>query len=403
MAEEASSPGVDEVVDRYRATLEALDEGGPSPNALLAALLDRDRVADVLDAARGLPERVQRVAGLDGRLRHLAALTRTADWNGWRQAIGVAPDRWWWWLDEAQGRESRIRNTPWLFAAGLLMTATLGLGADISLKLWGSGAGALSVLSGTLTLLFTSGPLTTRGRELAGWLIERLRLPIRFRAGTMVIASLLFFVLALLLRLVALPAWARGYNDRGVEWLAAGDLAEAQRALDRAVSIDPQYAQGYYNLGAAYLGVGDYDRAVTLFRQSLAADRNLDVAYSGLGYALTELGSPEKAIPVLYGGLAVAQDVTAKGALYTNLGRAFLAAGRLLEAESALQEALGLDGRDAAAHCALAQVAEQAGWAVADVRARWEECLSYADPTTPRGLELAGMARAHLQNLDRGE
>ena len=402
MAGEASNPDVDGVINRYGAALEALDGDKPAPEALLAALLDRDRVALFLDAGNREPERVSRIARLDECLRRAAARVRGADWSNWRQAVAARPTSWWWWLDEAEAREGNKRNLPWLFLSGLLMTATLGLGADISLKLWGSGAGALSVLSGTLTLLFTSGPLTSQGREVAGWLIERLRLPLRFRAGTMVLASLLFFAVALLLRLGALPAWARGYNNRGVELLVAGHLTEAQQALDRAVSIDPQYAQGYYNLGAAYLGVGDYSRAEILFRQSLAADRNLDVAYSGLGHALLLQDSPARAIPVLYGGLAVAQDASVKAAIYTNLGQAFLAVGRLAEAESVLESALALDPHEAAAHCTLALVAEKALRTPPEIRPHWEDCLSYADPTTPRGLELADMARAHLlQEGDR--
>jgi tetratricopeptide (TPR) repeat protein len=403
MAEEAPVPAVDEVVDRYGAALQALDGGAPGADALLAALLARDRVAAGLDPANRLAERVSRVALLDAQLRLRSARVRGADWSGWRHTLSAPESSWWWRLDEAGVKAAAARSTPWLFLSGLLMTATLGLGADISLKLWGSGAGALSVLSGTLTLLFTSGPLTSEVREVAGWLIDRLRLPLRFRAGTMLVASLLFFLLALLLRLVALPAWARAYNDRGVTLLAAGDLAEAQQSLDRAVSIDPHYAQGYYNLGAAYLDVGDYVRAEASFRQALAADRNLDVAYSGLGYALVLQGFPERAIPILYGGLAAAQDQDARVALYANLGRAFLDAGRTADAKVALGQALALDPREAAAHCGLGLVAEAEDRPPAEARAHWEVCLSYADPTTARGLELADLARVRLQQLAGGE
>ncbi len=403
MAEEASGPGVDEIVDRYGLALEALHGGKPSADALLVALLERDRVAQALDEGGRAPERVRRVSELDGRLRAAAARTKAADWAGWRQAAGRPADHWWWSLDSAQAKAGEERNLPWLLLAGALMTGTLGLGADISLKLWGSGAGALSFVSGILTLVFTSGPLTTQGRELAGWLINRLRLPLRFRAGTMVAAALSLFVLALLLRVAALPALARVYNDRGVRLLQAGELAEAQRALNRAVSINPQYSQGYYNLGAAFLGVGDYEQAEALFRQALAADRSLDVAYSGLGYALILQGSPERAIPILYGGLAVVQDDAAKVALYANLGQALLAAGRLIEADSALREALALDPHEAVAHCTLAMVAEKAERPPSEIAAHWEGCLSYADPTTARGLELADMARAHLLLLEEGQ
>ncbi|HNS49688.1 MAG TPA: tetratricopeptide repeat protein [Anaerolineae bacterium] len=402
MAEQEPRPEVDQVVGRYVAALQALDGARPRPEALLAALLARDGVAACLDAVDRLPERVNLIAGLDAQLRLGAARVTGAGWSAWRHVVGAPDSHWWWRLDEEGAKEAAERSTPWLFISGLLMTATLGLGADMSLKLWGSGAGALSVLSGTLTLLFTSGPLTSEVRQVAGWLVDRLRLPLRFRAGTMLVASLSFFLLALLLRLVALPAWARAYNDRGVTQLAAGELAKAQQSLDRAVSIDPQYAQGYYNLGAAYLDVGDYARAEASFRQALTADRDLDVAYSGLGYALLLQDLPDRAIPIFYGGLALAQDQAAKVALYANLGRAFLDAGRVADAEAALRQALALDPREAAAHCGLGLVAEAQGLAPAEALAHWEACLSYADPATARGLELADLARTRLQDLGGG-
>jgi len=400
MADEASIATVDEDIDRYRVALDALDIPKPGAAAILEALLERDQLAESLDDRSRNLERVQRVADLDERLRKAAARAHDAKWATWRQAAGTPAGRWWWHLDEAQAQAASERSSMWLFLAGALMTATLGLGADISLKLWGSGAGGLSVVSAILTVVFTGGPLTTQGRDVAGWMIDRLRLPLRYRGGTMLAAALVFFVLALLVRVIALPAWARIYNDRGVELVKAGDLAGAQRSLNRAVSINPQYAQGYYNLGAAYLEVGDYDQAGSFFRQALASDRSLDLAYSGLGYVLTVQGKPERAIPILYSGLAVAQDDPARVALWTNLGQAYRDAGRLLEAESALNEALALDPHEAVAHCTLALIAEEAERPSDQIRLHWESCLSYADPTRPRGRELAEMARAHLRLLE---
>jgi len=400
MVDEAPVARVEADISRYQLALDAVDVPKPGSAAVLEALLARDRLADSLDDTSRNPERVQRVVDLDERLRRASARLNDASWAAWRQAAGATAGRWWWHLDEAQQREATERSTLWLFLAGMFMTATLGLGADISLKFWGSGAGSLSVVSAIVTVVLTGGPLTTQGRDVAGWLIGRLHLPLRYRGGTMLAASLLFFVLALLLRVVALPAWARAYNDRGVSLIQAGNLAGAQRALNRAVSIDPQYAQGYYNLGAGYLDVSDYVQAGLLFRQALAADRSLDLAYSGLGYALIHQGKPEQAIPVLYGGLAVAQDDAARVALYTNLGQAYRDAGRLVEAESALNEALALNPQEPAAHCTLALVAEEAERASDQIRLHWESCLRYADPTQPRGRELAEMARAHLKLLE---
>jgi hypothetical protein len=48
-------------------------------------------------------------------------------------------------------------------------------------------------------------------------------------------------------------------------------------------------------------------------------------------------------------------------------------------------------------------VAEELQRSPDELRLHWESCLSYADPTTPRGLELATMARAHLQTQGEGQ
>jgi Tfp pilus assembly protein PilF len=385
---------------RYRVAVSALEGAAATPVALYQALLLRDQVADLVEWQNLPAEGFQELADLDGGLRKAAGRVRNPDWDAWRRATLAPPERWWWWLDQAQTKEAEERDFLWVLLAGMLMTITLGLGADISLRLWGSGAGALSVVSVILTMILTGGPLTSQGRQLAKWLMDRLHLPLRYRGSTMLAAASLFLLIALALRLLALPAWARLYNNRGVGLLLAGDLVGAQRSFDRAVSIDPDYAVAYYNLGQAYIDLSDFDQATSLFRRALAADRTFDLAYNGLGYVLTLQGEPDRAVPVLYTGLSVAQDAESQVALLTNLGRAYLGSGRTLEAETALNQALALDPQEAAAHCTLALVAEELERPLEQVRLDWENCLSYADPTTPQGQEMADRARAHLRTVE---
>lgn len=391
---------MERVLSQYQAAVDRLLGSSPEPAFLLEALLQRDQVAGLMSAEVRSAERVQQLAALDAQLRQAARNARNADWDAWRKAAEAPAERWWWHLDEAHAKEAEERDFFPRLLAGLLMTITLGLGADISVRLWGSGAGGLSVVSAILTVVFTGGPLTSQGRMLAQWLLERLHFPSRYRGRTMLAAAGLFLMVTLLLRVVALPAWARTYNNRGVTLLQAGDLAGAQRAFGRAVNISPEYAIAYYNLANAYIDIGDYDQAGSLFHQALAADRTFDLAYNGLGYVLTAQGKPTRAIPILYNGLGFAQDDESRVALWSNLGSAYREAGRAVEAESALNQALALDPKEAAAHCTLALVAEDLKRPADLVRLDWENCLSYADPTTARGQELADRARAHLHLLE---
>ena len=375
----------------YKVELKALEARKPPPVALLAVLLCRDRVAVALAEEPASAQAAQYLADLDCRLRRIASRVSKAGWQAWRQALNPPSERWWWRLDETH-------DFPWVLLAGVLMTATLSLTVDIIRRIWGGGPDLLSIVSTILTLVLTSSPLTKQGRELAGWLMDRVRLPTRYWGRTMPEAAGLAFVVTLFLRLM-LPAVAVACNNRGYALLSTGDLTGAQRAFARAVSINPDYAAGYYNLADAYVEIGDDERAIALYNQALAADRTLDLAYNGLGYALILRGEPERAIPVLYIGLSLAQDDVARAALWTNLGRAYWEASRYHEAEAALAKALALGPEEAAAHCTLALTTAALERTRDQVMLHWENCLRYADPTTPRGQELAALARAHLQQL----
>lgn len=395
---EKTLPSLDEVVNCYEGTLSTLEERADIA-VLLSVLTRRDQVTTTLERGTITPMIVQRLAGLDHRLRRAASQVLDTDWDAWRQVLNPPPDRWWWHLDETHAKTKEKRDLLWVLLAGVLMTITLSLAVEIIRRMWGGGPDPLTVVSTVLTLALTGSPLTKRGRELAGWLMDRARLPTRYRGETMLGAACLAFVVALILRL-ALPAVAVTYNNRGYALLQTGDLTSAQWAFARAVAINPDYAAGYYNLADAYVEVGDYDRARSLYNQALTADRTLDLTYNGLGYVLILQGNPEQAIPVLYAGLDLAQDDTIRTALWTNLGQAYLETERYHEAEAALAQALRLNPEETAAHCTLALTAGALKHAEGDVILHWENCLRYADPTTPQGQELGATGRAHLQQLE---
>jgi len=214
--------------------------------------------------------------------------------------------------------------------------------------------------------------------------------------------AVLAFFLVLGLRLT-LPRVAVFFNNQGYILLRTRDLTGAQRAFQRAVSIDPDYAAAYYNLADAYVEIAEYDRAISLYTQALVLDRTLDLAYNGLGHVLILQGEPERAIRVLHAGLSVTQDETARVALLSNLGQAYLAAGRYSEAEMALEQAIALNQQEATAHCALGLTAEALEHLESDIILHWENCLRYLDQTTARGRELANLAKVHLQELRGSE
>lgn len=389
---------LDMALSRYEARLSALPKERDSAVALLSVLLERDQVAAALAKEVAAPAIVQRLADLDGSLRYVAPQVSHADWDSWRHALNPQADRWWWRLDLVQTKAREERELLWVLLAGVFITVALSLAVQIITRMWSGGPDTLSVLSTILILALTSSPLTKLGRKLAGRLMEKARLSVRYSGEAMAGMAVLAFFLVLGLRLT-LPSVAVVFNNRGYTLLEAGDLTGAQRAFQRAVSIDPDYAAAYYNLADAYVEIAEYDRAVPFYTQALVLDRTLDLAYNGLGHVFILQGEPERAIHVLYGGLTVAQDDVARTALWSNLGQAYLATGRYSEAEMALEQAIALNQQEATAHCALGLTAEALEDLESDIILHWENCLRYLDPTTARGRELANLAKVHLQEL----
>ena len=380
---------LDAAVSRYEACLSALEDGTDAAD-LLSVLVQRDQVATALGKETSPPAIVQRLVELDRRLRRIAPRNPDSHWDAWRQALNPSSDYWWWRLDEK-------RDLPLMILAGLFMTITLSLAVDIIQRMWSGGPDTLSVVSAVLTLALTSSPLTKQGRELAGWLMDRIGLPPHLRGETMLGAACLAFIVTLLLRL-ALPAVAVTCNNRGYALLQAGDLTGAQRAFARAVSINPDYAAGYYNLADAYVEIGDDEQALSLYKQALAAERTLDLAYNGLGYVLILQGKPERAVSVLYTGLSLARDDETRYAIRKNLGWAYYQTDQYDLARDQLETAIAIRSEQAPAYYYLALTYEALEEPEAAITA-WENCLRYIDYDDSEESGWAPVARAHLQKL----
>lgn len=388
-------------VAHYEAELTALEQGKPTPLALLELLSCRDKIAAGLVAGTVSPQSVQRLAEFDHRLSKSISKVPKADWDAWRKARNPPADYWWWRLDEHRTQAEERRDLLWVVLAGTMMTVALGWTVEIIRRLWSGGGDWLSSVVVTVSLLLTGSPLTRRGPELAKRLFSKIhRLTPHYQGEAMAATAAIALLAVLGVRFFGLPVLALHYNNQGGNHLRAGELTQSHLDFQRAVSLNPDYAEAYYNLADAYVETGDYDQACSLYQRALAANRTLDLAYNGLGYALILRGELDRAVPILYTGLSLAQDDKARIVLWTNLGRAYLEAQRYYEAEDALAQALVLNPEEAAAHCMLALAAEAVERPNDEVILQWERCLGYAVHDTPRERELAAMARSHLRSLE---
>jgi tetratricopeptide (TPR) repeat protein len=71
---------------------------------------------------------------------------------------------------------------------------------------------------------------------------------------------------------------------------AQGQLAEAIKAFEQAVAIDPSNVTAHYNLGVAHRARGYLEPAIAAYQQAIKLQPNYAEAYQNLGVALFKLG-----------------------------------------------------------------------------------------------------------------
>ena len=173
----------------------------------------------------------------------------------------------------------------------------------------------------------------------------------------------------------------------GTEAYARGDLNTARTQFGRAVKLAPGIEEGHGALGVVLYALGQYPQAIAELKSALQlnpGDRN---AKENLAQAYSQIGCPDKAVPLFEEMdreaplrtdlLAVwARDLAAvpnpaaaieimlravasdprNAILLDQLGSLYAQAGRWMDAETTLGEALRIDPRMASAHLHLAAV-----------------------------------------------
>lgn len=132
-------------------------------------------------------------------------------------------------------------------------------------------------------------------------------------------------------RALALFQKAYGHQMRG----------DYDRAIDgyrRSIDTFPT-AEAHTFLGWTYSMQGDYPQAIAECELAIAVDPDFGNPYNDIGAYLIELGRHEEAIPWLVKATR-ASRYEPRHFPHFNLGRAYVALGRLLDAQRAFQAAL---------------------------------------------------------------
>lgn len=175
-----------------------------------------------------------------------------------------------------------------------------------------------------------------------------------------------------------LPRNAALFHDLGLAYLECGRFAEAARALETSIAIDPTFQDSHVRLGIAHESVGSADAALASYQRAVELQPSPEALFR-LANHLDNLGHSPRAIGVFRAAATTASRTTL-GRLA--MARALLAEDRDAEALKVLLRALAEDADSAAVLDLLANTLADAG--------RFEEARRYFLRAIEKAPSLAG-------------
>jgi adenylate cyclase len=113
------------------------------------------------------------------------------------------------------------------------------------------------------------------------------------------------------------------WNDAG-----AAELAEAEKAVERALQVTPDLAQAHYSSGLVYRAKGDHQPSLAAFTRTIALNPNIPLAHAQEGAELIYIGSPQEALRPIRTALKISRpDSPSRGMFYWYMGRAHFFTG----------------------------------------------------------------------------
>lgn len=127
-------------------------------------------------------------------------------------------------------------------------------------------------------------------------------------------------------------------------WNGAGpaEVARAEAAARKAISLDYNTPRAHYALGYVYRLQGNHQAAFDSFNETVKLDANFARAYVQAANEMVFLGKPADAIPMVETAFQLSPADTSVGVFYWVKGRAAFALGDYPNAIPALQEAVRL-------------------------------------------------------------
>ncbi len=139
----------------------------------------------------------------------------------------------------------------------------------------------------------------------------------------------------------------RGYNNRGVAYLDAGRLQEAQSDFNKAITLNPRYPEAYLNIANMNLRQGRTEEAVQGYNKAISFRPTYSEAYLNRGVVYLRTGRHAEAIKDFD---HILQINSKNEDAYLNRGLAYMGLGKTQEALSDIDEAIHLNPKLASAY-----------------------------------------------------
>ncbi|MBK1990539.1 tetratricopeptide repeat protein [Sphaerospermopsis aphanizomenoides BCCUSP55] len=395
---------------RYRLALECLNSTQTflSTEQALEILSARDALQKLLKTQESIPvEFLSQLMQLDSQLKQKASkITKALDLVECQESLPTPTQDWWWHLDAKQ--------VNWLIKGLKIITWTgsLGLLANIASRFLSGGVGVIGaaavVFPTVLSLLQVRSELTDAGREGFEKFITKLGIPQHSRESAKFCSLIILFGL-LLGFWFALPLISQAYyNQQGKKNYEQGKLGTAEENYLRAIALNPDNVDAHYNLGNLYEDLQQFDKA--RIEYLIAVKGEMPEVYNNLARLFIQKKEYPQAVALLQQGLLQTgtqhSQPEVKYNIFKNLGWARFQQGRDLEAQQALQAAIGIASNSefakyisnpGSAHCLLAQVLERQKQPSAIEQ--WQQCCQLGSTLNPDEDTWLHLAHKKLQKV----
>jgi tetratricopeptide (TPR) repeat protein len=191
------------------------------------------------------------------------------------------------------------------------------------------------------------------------------RRAVRWSWGLLLGVSVAFNLLA------GLEYYAEVRTGLGNELLEAGNVSEAFRHYQAALSINPDFAEVHESLGSALVQLGRVPEAIAQFEEALRIKPDYTEAHVNLGSALVMQGRMQDAITHYEEAVRIKPDYPDA---HESLGNAWMQLDRLPEAIGQYQQALRIKPDYAEAHYNLGNALARVG-RVPEAIGQYEQAL----------------------------